>query len=409
MQNERTGSNQTVVCVKHVKHGMPETDWNETMPLPGDIIEGVTESDPDNPSSSFFCPKHKSDLNSQLGRLNRHVDEVWVKVRRGNTTVNLHVNVVPESTAKLKRRFTIRAAGDQRHVVVLGDMTVDECMELQEMSMRVVSVAGYKKRWASYDWKKKVGTYMPHQRSSVLSSILFFPFAEENFAVEATTARSMAWLSAAVSSGVPLIFVNIQTEQIITSDKSTPSGGGGQTSKREMCWSRQQNPNSTIHIVQGIRLWFLPGVTEVLVNLTPLPGETRFGMEIKRTEEGFICIYSVANGYAADRAGLHQMCEQAISSGNIMVIARLEGKSLLPSSVLSTGLIHCCDHNDVRDTLATAIDRMEGIELYIMAWPSLKASHHPPWQAAGLPTLKPPENLCPSEVPSGRTTSQSAG
>lgn len=120
--------------------------------------------------------------------------------------------------------------------------------------------------------------------------------------------------------------------------------------------------------------------------------------------QGFICVYSVVKGNAADRAGLHQMCEQAISSGNIVVIARLEGKSLLPSSVLSTGLIHCCDHNDVKETLATAIDQMEGVELYIMAWPSLKASHHPPVLAAGLATLKPPENLCPSEVPS-----QSAG
>lgn len=112
----------------------------------------------------------------------------------------------------------------------------------------------------------------------------------------------------------------------------------------------------------------------------------------------------MVKGYAADRAGLHQICEQAISSGNVVVIARLEGKSLLPSSVLSTGLIHCCDHNDVKETLATAIDQMEGIELYIMAWPGLKGSHHPPVLAAGLATLKPPENLCPSEVPS-----QSAG
>lgn len=67
--------------------------------------------------------------------------------------------------------------------------------------------------------------------------------------------------------------------------KSTSTGGGGQASKGEMCWGRQQNSNRTIQIVQGIRLWFLPGVAEVEVILNPLPGEARFGMDIRRTEE----------------------------------------------------------------------------------------------------------------------------
>ncbi|PKI31584.1 hypothetical protein CRG98_048025, partial [Punica granatum] len=60
----------------------------------------------------------------------------------------------------------------------------------------------------------------------------------------------MAWFSAAVSSGAPLVFVNIQTEQ----------------------------------------LW------------TP----------------GFICIYSVALGSAAERAGLGHLHEEANAKGHLL-------------------------------------------------------------------------------------------
>lgn len=120
--------------------------------------------------------------------------------------------------------------------------------------------------------------------------------------------------------------------------------------------------------------------------------------------QGFICIFSVTNGSAADRAGLRQVCEQATSSGHLVVMVRLEGKSLLPSSVSSLGLLHCCDHTEVKETLATAIDQMDRIQLYIMAWPGLRDdSHHPSTQSVGLVALRPPENSFPGEFPLART------
>lgn len=47
----------------------------------------------------------------------------------------------------------------------------------------------------------------------------------------------------------------------------------------------KQQIHNTTQIMHGIRLWFLPGVAEITIELIPLPSEVRFGMEIKRTEE----------------------------------------------------------------------------------------------------------------------------
>jgi hypothetical protein len=157
----------------------------------------------------------------------------------------------------------------------------------------------------------KVGTYLPDQNASIVSSMLFMPLQFEH-CIEATTVRCMAWFSAAVSSGAPLVFVNIQTEQTLSSVYiyiynslvncqwsgrlishfsiclskcfSFELKGKINSTGREICRCRQQN-NTNVQRVQGIRLWFLPGVAEVSLELVPQQGEMRFGMDIKPTEE----------------------------------------------------------------------------------------------------------------------------
>ncbi|XP_056177035.1 uncharacterized protein LOC115671332 [Syzygium oleosum] len=278
------------------------------------------------------------------------------------------------------------------------------------MSRRVVNVdtGGFKKKGMRYDWKTKVGTYLPDQRCSVVCSILLMPLPGAH-TIEATTTRSMAWFSASVSSGIPLIFVNIQTEQIVTSGKNIPTG-------KEISLWKQHNQTMTVQMVHAIRLWFLPGIAEVSVELVPEPGETRFGMDIKRTNrhnhrnnilladilaeidltcspaQGFICIFAVTKGSAADRAGLGCIHEEAHAAGHLLVVSRLEGKSLLPSNVCYEGLIYCCEHSDIREVLTAAIDTMDRIKIHNMGWPNQTRLNTSP--AMGAAALRPPNVHC---------------
>ncbi|KAH9805128.1 hypothetical protein WN944_002522 [Citrus x changshan-huyou] len=374
---------RTLVCVKQVKQEAPE-EWDESMPLPGDIIEGLAENDD---HESFVQIKAKSELGTLLGKISQQVEALWLRVRRGDRIIKLRVRAVAERNSMLQKKYTIRAAKDDRHVAIIGDLTFEQCTELQEMSRKVVNVdgRGFRKQGVKYDWKMKVDTHLPDQRSPVISSVLFPPLQGEN-SIEATTARCMAWFSAAVSSGVPLVFVNIQTEQIVTSERINFTG-------REICGGKQQNPTTTMQIVLGIRLWFLPGVAEVLLEMTPELGEARFGMDIKRTEEGFFCVYSVTEGSPADRAGMRHLYEEANANGYLLVISRLEGKSVMPSGAICDGHLDCCDHNEIKDTLTSAIDSMEGIHVHIMVWSS---QPHPSVSRSNAATLLPPNWFHPS-------------
>ncbi|KAL5193046.1 Pentatricopeptide repeat-containing protein [Glycine soja] len=344
-------SDQTLVCVKQVKQEVAD-EWDESMPLPGDVIEGFSEREADD--DSFLPVKASSEFSSQLGKINPRGELIWIQVRRGDSLMKLQVRIVQQKGSILQRKYTIQAATDHRHVADLGDLTLERCNELQEMSMRVNKRRReFRRSGIKYNWKMKIGTYLPDQCCSVISSILFMPLISE-YCIDTTTARCMAWFSAAVSSGVPLVFVNIQTEQI-------PSTEETHFLKREIATSKQKINNAN-QIMHGIRLWFLPGLAEISVVLIPQPGEARFGMEIKRTEEGFVYIYSVMRGSPADRAGVREMYEESSANRFLLVISRLQCKSIMPTSACSAGLVHCCDQSEMKDILTSAIDQYETIQ-----------------------------------------------
>ena len=75
--------------------------------------------------------------------------------------------------------------------------------------------------YVSYPWERRMQEVLSVPNSSCFVSLLFLPKASDRVAsryndLEDTLARSNAWLNASQASGVPIVFMNIQTESLLT-------------------------------------------------------------------------------------------------------------------------------------------------------------------------------------------------
>lgn len=78
--------------------------------------------------------------------------------------------------------------------------------------------------YVSYPWEHKMHEMLSVPNSSSFYSILFLPKAASDKAaaasryndLEDTLARAHAWINASQESGNPIVFMNIQTESLLT-------------------------------------------------------------------------------------------------------------------------------------------------------------------------------------------------
>ncbi|KAH9320948.1 hypothetical protein KI387_015587, partial [Taxus chinensis] len=237
-----------------------------------------------------------------------------------------------------------------------------------------------------YDWKEKGMKYAPNEGSPVIFSVLFMPFKSfDNCTqfqpVEETTRRSVAWFYAAQSCGVPLIFVNIQTEQILSSssvvqgsDKLLQYLIEKEETVQPCCNSGRENiefggeKTPSIDIMKGVRLWYLPGLTEMAIDLKPNTGDRFLGMEISRTQEGFCYISGVSRSSAAEQGGVKALFERAAKAKKLLVISRAAGTNVTPSKISCRGLICCRNPASLKEILLHSLRRMENVRIHIMVW-----------------------------------------
>lgn len=87
--------------------------------------------------------------------------------------------------------------------------------------VRALSHTKLQDGYVAYPWEKRMQELLLVPNSSSFLSILLLPKASDRVAsryndLEDTLARANAWLNSAQSSGVPIVFMNVQTESLLT-------------------------------------------------------------------------------------------------------------------------------------------------------------------------------------------------
>ncbi|KAI5079843.1 hypothetical protein GOP47_0005322 [Adiantum capillus-veneris] len=387
-----------VVAVKEVASAVPKEEWTEDRLLPGDIIERVTWIDGQLGVAAPFI-NGKAGLEDELRQMFRTSDlQVWVCVKRaGGVIEELQARIVPEELVIPKKHYTLRCVHDSRHVAYLVDTTEDECLRWQafvtESTMKVLKksskldVQTVKREkienvLQSYPWLQKMQAYLPTGTSSMLFSMVFMPFqpALERVqckCVEDTMARAMTWFSSAQASGVPIIFIGIQTELIFKESSKDV---------RDFCDAMSKVPirqatsggrfrmvcteNTLIDVSKAIRLWYVPPATEVPINLHLEPGEAKFGLSLASTEEGFCHVATVDDGSAAERAGVRYLLELALKENKLLVVSRVGEEKVVPWLATSDGSIHYYGVPTIRETLSQLRSTYKFAQIHLMVWES---------------------------------------
>ncbi|KAJ6392785.1 hypothetical protein OIU77_022300 [Salix suchowensis] len=143
-------------------------------------------------------------------------------------------------------------------------------------------------------------------KSSSFLSLLLLPKASDGAAsryndLEDTLARAHAWLCASQVSGVPVVFMNIQTESLLTKisgETASSTVNAGSLSDfsglaNVSLYGFEDYHGVDLGVVRAARLWYAPLCGEFAIEVRIKEDDTKLGFAISRTEEGFIYISSV--------------------------------------------------------------------------------------------------------------------
>lgn len=268
-QNRRVMS-MTAVMIECLEGSTTAVEWSREMVQTGDIVEEIRIG-----SSRRLVVYNAPFKNGRNGvqkllhaSYKRGQTSIVVRVRRGrNDFVELHACIVPmhdgPSTGKRQQTgYVLRSIHDPNYAVAFADRMESDCLMLQGISVlllynycclfsnsfldyikficspviagwfkhsgtrssRIVSAldkAQVRDGFNSYPWERKMRETLPVFPSSTLLSLVVFPKATDDSnsrytGLDDTLARANAWFNSSQASGVPITFMSVQTEQVLT-------------------------------------------------------------------------------------------------------------------------------------------------------------------------------------------------
>jgi hypothetical protein len=243
-----------------------------------------------------------------------------------------------------------------------------------------------------FPWEKKMRELLPVPAASCFLSLLLLPKETDGSntrynSLDDTLARANAWLRSSQASGVPVVFMSVQTEALLTkisgetalSTVNTGSLSDLAGMASASLYGFEDYHGVDIGVVRAVRLWYAAAAGEAALEIRLRPGDTRLGFAISRTEEGFIYVSSVAEegtlGVASARSGLLELHRAARAASRLLVVSRVGGEKVLPWMVSSAGNVKCFDTVSLSQKLSLHRHALRPITLHFLMWdPDLAAA-----------------------------------
>ncbi|WOK91991.1 hypothetical protein Cni_G00682 [Canna indica] len=386
MDRPQSSERAAVVAIECVAGSSKADEWGGDMLQTGDVVEEIKIGGSAAVRSPF--KGGKSGVQKLLhSAFKRGETSIEVRVRRCSKAVELQACIVPHGPAG-RRQYVLRSIHDPNYAVGFVDRMESECIALQgSRNSRVVcalSTAKIQDGYVSYNWEKKMKEFLPLSSSSCFLSVLVLPKALDAVgsrynSFEDTLARANAWLISSQVTGVPIEFINIQTEALLTkisgetASATVNSGSSSDLSNlaNASLYGFEDYHGVDIGVVKAVRLWYTPAAGELAIDIKLQEGDTKLGFAISRTEEGFIYISSVdetENESASTRSGLREMFRQARDTSKLLVISRVSNEKVLPWMVSSAGGIRCFDTISLSQKLSLHRHALKPIRIHVLMW-----------------------------------------
>ncbi|CAJ2678988.1 unnamed protein product [Trifolium pratense] len=383
-----------VLSIECFRGSSKSDEWTGDMLQTGDIVEELRVGGSANSLIRFKSPfkNGKTGVNKILQEAYKKKDtSILVRVRRGiDEFVELQGCIVPNDLSGNKKSYVLRSITDPNYLVGFLDRTEAECFQLQatrtSRMVNELTSTRVQDGFVSYPWERRMQELLSVPNSSNFISILLLPKASDRVAsryndVEDTLARANAWINAAQASGVPIVFMNIQTESLLTKiSGETASSTVNTGSLSDLCnianaslYGFEDYHGVDIGVVRAIRLWYAPMGGELSIEIKLKDDDTKLGFAISRTEEGFIFISSSVidegkENSPATRSGLSNLYKLATDTSRLLVVSRISNQRVLPWMVSSTGAIRCYDTVSLSQKLSLHRHTKVPILLHVFLW-----------------------------------------
>ncbi|KAL5658551.1 hypothetical protein ACJX0J_031714, partial [Zea mays] len=152
--------------------------------------------------------------------------------------------------------------------------------------------------YVAYPWDKKMRDTLHTPNSSCYLSMLVLPKALDSNAChyesfDDTVARANAWFYSSQAAGIPIDFMNVQSEALLTKiSGETASASVNSSSLSDLSnvtnatlYGFEDYHGVDIGVVKAARLWYSCVGGELLLEIPLEEGDTRLGFAISRTEE----------------------------------------------------------------------------------------------------------------------------